>query len=262
MQAAQWVASDGGWGVTAQAPRVSTMRVRALIEAVEAAGIPIEYFLRRAGLAAQQFETAYGWVEASELDRLIEHAVEVSGDPAFGLHWAERSPMLKFDVLATATAYAPSLREALTCVLRFQTLLCEQPELALIERAGSRFLRFTPFATTPRGARVRTEVGIASLVRLMRHVGAPEAAVLCVSFAYPAPQDTREHARLLGPRVRFDQPHSGIEIDAAWLDKRVHHANVELHQLLAQRAQEVLTRVQSRVSHVEQLREYVDKVFP
>jgi AraC-like DNA-binding protein len=257
-----FVTSDSEPGAQAPAARVSTMLVRALFEAVEACGVSIAEFLRGAGVPTDQFETAYGWVDVSALDRLIQRAVETSGDPAFGLHWVERSPMLKFDVLATATAYAPTLREALTCVLRFQSLLCEQPELALLERDGSTFLHFTPLATTELATRVRTELGIASLVRLMRHVGAPDAAVLGVVFAHPAPDDAREYARLLGTRLRFGQPRSGIEIDAAWLDRRVQHANVELHQLLSQQAQEVLTRVQSRVSFVKLLRDYLERVSP
>jgi AraC-like DNA-binding protein len=257
-----FVTSDSESGECGPAPRVSTMLVRALFEAVEASGIPSAAFQRGAGVSADHFETAYGWVDVSELDRLIQYAVETSRDAAFGLHWAERSPMLKFDVLATATAYAPTLREALSCVLRFQTLLCEQPELALLERDGSRFLRFTPLATTNLATRVRTEVGITSLVRLMRHVGAPDAAVLGVAFAYPAPDDAREYTRLLGTRVRFGQPCSGIEIDASWLDRRVHHANAELHQLLSQQAQEVLARVQIREKFVDLLRDYLERVSP
>jgi AraC-like DNA-binding protein len=248
--------------------RVSTILTRALIEAVESAGTPVADFLRRADVSAQQFDTPYGWVEVGALDRLIQYAVEVTGDAAFGLHWAERSPMLKFDVLATATAYAPSLRVALQCVLRFQSLLCERPELALIEGVEGVegddpvLLRFTPVATTELAARVRAEVGVFSLLRLMRHVGASECAVRRVAFAHRPPSYAEEYARLLGSRVRFGQPCSGIEIDPAWLDRSVHHANLELHQLLTRKAQEVLTRVQVRAGYAEPLRAYLRRVSP
>jgi AraC-like DNA-binding protein len=252
--------SEGG--ATGSAPRVSAILVRALIEAVAASGTPIEDCLRKAGISAQQFETPYGWVEVSELDRLIQSAVEISGDAAFGLHWSERSPMMKFDVLATATAYAPTLREALACVLRFQTLLCERAELTLIEGEGSLHLCFTPVATTELSARVRAELGISSLLRLMRHVGAPESAVLGVAFVHQAPGYASEYTRLFGERVRFGQLRTSIEIDAAWLDRRVHHANVELHQLLTTQAQDVLTRVQARAGYADQVRDYLRRALP
>jgi AraC-like DNA-binding protein len=170
--------------------------------------------------------------------------------------------MMKFDVLAMATAYAPTLRAALTCVLRFQTLLAEHAELALFEHEDSAFLRFAPTACTELAARVRTELGISSLMQLMRHVGAPETAVLRIAFAHRAPAYRPEYARLLGTQVRFAQACSGIEIDASWLDRPVHHANAELHQLLTRQAQEVLTRVQARVGYAEQLREYLRRAAP
>jgi AraC-like DNA-binding protein len=242
--------------------RVSTILVRAVIEAVEACGISVEDFLLRAGVSSRQFETPYGWVALSVLDRLIEHAVAITRDEAFGLHWSERSPMVKFDLLSTATAYAPTLREALSCVLRFQTLLCERAELELAEGERSALLRFTPVASTELAARVRSEHGIACLVRLLRHVGAPDAALLRVSFVHPAPPYASEHARLLGSRVCFDQAWSGIEVDARWFDRRVHHANAELHQLLTQQAQEVLSRVQTKVAYADRLRAHCQRAFP
>jgi AraC-like DNA-binding protein len=243
-------------------PRVSTILARALIEAVEASAVPLEDFLRAAGVSVDQFESSYGFIEVSELDRLIQHAVAISGDAAFGLHWIERSAMMKFDLLATATAYAPTLRAALSCVLRFQTLLSERAELALIERERSVLLRFTPVTSTELSARVRAELGISGLVRLMRHVRAPEAAVLRVAFAHGAPSYAAEYTRLLGPRVRFAQAYSGIEIDAAWLDRPVHHANVELYQLLTLQAREVLTRSQARVGYADQLRDLLRRLSP
>jgi AraC-like DNA-binding protein len=244
------------------APRVSTLFARALIEAVEAAGTPVEQFLRAAGVDAARFDNPYAWLAVEELDQLIERAVEVTGDAAFGLHWSERSPMLKFDVLATATAYAPALRAALSCVLRFQTLLVERAELSLSEHEDSVLLRFSPQAQTELAVRVRTELAISSLVRLMHHVGAPKSAVQRIAFAHQAPAYRHEYARLLGARVRFAQTWSGLEIDARWLDRRVQHANAELHQLLSKQAQEILARVQKRVACAEQLRAYLRRTAP
>jgi AraC-like DNA-binding protein len=170
--------------------------------------------------------------------------------------------MLKFDVLATATAYAPSLREALACVLRFQALLFEQAELTLVERGDSLFLRSSPVASSELATRVRSELAISCPVRLMRHVGAPEAAVLRVAFVHREPHYAREYAPFLGERVFFEQPESGIEIDVSWLDRRVRHANVELHRLLTAQAQQVLTRVHSRDGYGSQLRDYLCREFP
>jgi AraC-like DNA-binding protein len=261
MQDVQFGAPPPATSTLEPGPGISTILVRALIEAVEASGVAVADFLREVGVAVESF-ASYGWLPASEFDRLITHAVAMTGDAAFGLHWNERSPMLKFDVVAMATAYAPSLRESLDCVLRFQPLLYQRPELALVEQGQQIALRLAPLTTTELSTRVRTELGVSSLVRLTRHVGAPDCAVLRVAFAYPAPSYVHEYLRLFGTRAQFGQDWSGIEIDAQWLDRRVHHANQELHQLLRSQAQEVLARVQTKISHAEQLREHLRSVFP
>jgi AraC-like DNA-binding protein len=246
----------------AQGGRVSAIFARALIEAVEASGARASDFLAQAGSSAQQFASPYGWLELAELDRLIVHAVQVSADPAFGLHWAERSPMMKFDVLAMATAFAPSLRAALGCILRFQTILFERSELALVEREASAFVRLTPSASNELALRVRSELGVCCLVRLMQHVGAPASAVRRVAFAHAAPSYVAEYTRLFGARVQFAQEAAGIEIEAAWLDLPVLHANLELHYVLTSQAQEVLKRLQPAGGHAERLRAFVRSGFP
>jgi AraC-like DNA-binding protein len=248
--------------VQAQAPEISAIYARALLEALQAWQIDSAEFLRQAGLSPRQLADPYGWLQVSELDRLIGHALALSGDPAFGLHWAERSPMTKFDLIAMATAQAPTLRECLSGLLRFQSILWRHPELEVVERAGSVLLRVAPVATTEPSLRVRTELSVTSLVRLVRHVGAPESALLRIAFAHGPPAYLHEYVRLFAGRARFNQPCSGIEVDASWLDRRVHHANVELHQLITTQAQQVLARVQNRVGHVEQVRDHLRLVFP
>jgi AraC-like DNA-binding protein len=245
-----------------QALRVSAIYARALIEAVEAAGVPLEALSRAAGLPPEQFANPYAWIEVAELDRLVSCAIELTGDPAFGLHWCERSPMMKFELFAMVTACAPTLREALACLLRFQPILTERPELELVERADSTIMRFVPLATTELGLRVRTELGVFGLVRLMRHVGAPAGAVRRIAFAHRAPPYVQEYERLFDGRARFAQAYSGIEVDSAWLDRHVHNTNHELHQLLTIEAQQVLSRVRSASGYGGQVRAYLRRQFP
>ena len=236
--------------------------MHALLEAVDAAGVSVDEFVRRAGTSPHQPSSPYGWVDVAEVDRLTCLAVELTGDPAFGLHWVERSPMLKFDLLMVATAHAPTLRDALECVLRFQPILYERPELTVLERSHTVFLRLAPLARTELALRVRTEFGVAALMRLMRHVGAPAAAVRSVAFAHRAPSYAQAYTEVFGDRARFGRACSGIEIDSVWLDRRLHGANVELYQVLTLQAQQVLARLQSAVRYVGQVRDYLRFQFP
>jgi AraC-like DNA-binding protein len=244
------------------APRISTIFVRALVEAVEAAGAPADGFLREAGVSPEQLQDSYGWLEVAELDRILGHAVELTADCAFGLHWVERSPLMKFDLVAMITANAPTLREALACLFQFQPILFERPEMQIIQCAERVQLRVSPVATTELALRVRTEVAVLGFVRLMRYVGAPAAAVRSIAFYHRAPSYVQEYVRLFDGRACFGQPHSGIEIDPAWLDRRLHHANVELHRLLIIEGQRVLANIHSSDGYAGQVRAYLRRVFP
>ena len=254
------VRSDSG--EAADARRVSTILVRALIEAVEAHGTSGQRFLSEAGVSLSAYDAPYAWISAAEFDRLIELAVTVTRHPALGLHWNQCSAMLKFDLVATTTAYAPSLRQAIACVLRLQPLLSETPELSLCEGSDSVWLRFVPAATTELAARVRSELSISSLVRLVRHLGAPSAAVQRITFAHAAPAYVDEYVRLLGSQIEFGHAYTSLEIDARWLDHRVAHANLELHQYLSKQAEDVMARIHESARYADQLREWLSRVYP
>ena len=243
-------------------PRVSTIFVRALIEAVETAGIPADEFVRAAAVSMDRLCESYGWIEVAELDRLTRRAVELTGDGAFGLHWVERSPLMKFELLAMIIASAPTLREAFGCLLRFQSLVYEQPELEMIELEDRVQLRVCPVASSELGLRVRTEMAVLGFVRLMRYVGAPNEAVLRIAFVHRAPDYVQEYERLFEGRACFGQARSGIEIDPSWLDRRLHHANLELFRLLIVQGERVLANIQSTAGYAGQVRAYLRRLFP
>lgn len=243
-------------------PRVSTIFVRALLEAVETAGMTADDFSRAAGISHDQLADVYGWMEVSELDRLLGRAVELTADSAFGLHWVERSPLMKFDLLAMITASAPTLREALESLLRFQCMVFERPEVELVELEDRVQLRVSPVAATELGRRLRTEMAVLAFVRLMRYVGAPSSAVWRIAFMHRAPDYVQEYVRSFEGRATFGQTYSGIELDPAWLDRRLHHANVELHRLLVIQGQHVLANMQSSTGYSGQVRAYLRRVFP
>jgi AraC-like DNA-binding protein len=242
--------------------RISMIFVRALCEAVGAAGSSVELLARKAGVSPEQFAKPYGWIELEELDRLLGHAIEITNDPAFGLHWAASSPMMKFDVLAMAIAYAPSLRDCLACLCRFQPILFQHPEVDVVERADAVLLRVVPRATSELALRVRAELSVASLLRLLRHVGVPESAVQHVAFSHAAPPYAEEYARLFAGRAHFAQEAAGIAVDPRWLDRSLQHTNLELYDLLTNQAQEVLVRAQGPLGYAQQVRERLRQLFP
>jgi AraC-like DNA-binding protein len=243
--------------------RVSAIQARALLEAVENAGVPMGPLLARAGLATGAFADPYAAMTVAELDRLMCLAVEMTGDPAFGLHWGERSPMFRFEVVALVVCQAPSLREGLGALLRCQAILGDHREFTLEETAFRVTLRVHPLAITSTAARVRTELGFAGLLRLLAYAGVNRARdVKRIDFAYERPPWTADHERVFGASCRFRQRVSCIELDRTWLDRPLPNANPELHRVIIAEAERVLGRVNSANTFAEQLRRQVRASLP
>lgn len=245
------------------ATRVAAIQARALLEAVETAGVPMTLVLARAGFAADAFPDPYGVMSLAELDRLTCLAVELTGNTSFGLHWAEHSPMFCFDVVALLVAQAPTVRAGLEALLRCQTILGDHREVTLEESALGAALRVHPLALSEVAARVRTELALAGFLRLLGYAGASaEGDIRRIDFAYARPADAAHYPRVFRHPCRFRQPVSGIEFDRSWLDRPLPNANPELHQLIVSQAERVLGRVEAHSRLSEQLRSQLRLSFP
>jgi AraC-like DNA-binding protein len=243
--------------------RVSAIHIRALLEGVETAGMAAADFMRMAGLADGALADPYGEFSLTELDRLTCLAPEATGDPAFGLHWGERAAMQRFDIVGMLFTQATSLRAGLQAVLRSQTILSDQHELLFEERASHVTLRLQPLALTATAARIRAELGMNGIVRLLGHVGLVFSRdTRHVGFAHDRPAYGDEYMRIFGSQCRFRQAYTGVEFDRAWLDRPLPTANPELHQVIVAQAERVRQRVHSSGTFARQLRANVHATFP
>ncbi len=241
---------------------LSAIWMRGLVEAVDVAGIPQEEFLTAAGMDPDQLTQTYAWVEVEDFDRVLALAVKMTGDPAFGLHWSQRSPMNKFDVFAVMATHVPSLRAALDCLLSFQPILWKRSEIDTIQHRDSLLVRCNPMGTSELGRRVRAELAIYGLLRLLRFLGVPDDAVRRLSFAHAAPPYASEYTRVHPIMPKFGQSISGIEIADSWLDRPLGDGNKELYQVLKSQAHLVLGRIQRSTGYAGRVRDYLGGVLP
>lgn len=231
--------------------RVSSIQVRALCEAMETRGVSLELIVNH-GLSCEP--SGYGWLDLDELDRLITCAVELTRDPAFGLYWGAQSPMLQLDLITPLAAHSPSLRACLEALMRVQTMLCDEPEMELVESSQRALLRLRALPTSPLVTRVRSEWIVVGLFRLFRHFGVPGDAIRRVSLSYPAPAYAEEYARILGVPVTFEQSYTAIEFDRQQLERTRPLHNSELFTSLTQQAERVIARSRSGLTFSERVK--------
>src|SRR5262245_36306088 len=117
----------------AQEASMSLLVVRGLVEAVEQVGVSREELLRARELEPAELEHEGACVPRSVVYRLCERALELTGDPAFGLHWIEHLCAAAFNPVSHLVAHAATLRQGLESLHRFHRLLNDEPSFRLAE---------------------------------------------------------------------------------------------------------------------------------
>jgi AraC-like DNA-binding protein len=236
---------------------VSVVLVGVLVEACAQAGVPAERLLGAAGLEASRLGDNDGLVSLLEYERVQAAAVELTGDPALGLHIGERSNFSGFEVAAGLIASAESLRAALRAYLRFQRIFGEQYGSVLTESGDTATLRYE----FPRGSaaynRFRAELSMVCFLRLVGHSTGGGGKVDVVRFEHARPEHAAEYTRLFGGAERFEQPFTGIEFRRELLDRGSLHTDPEFHATLEVLAQRRLSRLERGTSVRTRVAEYV-----
>lgn len=191
-----------------------------LVGAAEQSGVSKEDFLRAARVEPTWLETPDRHMSQGEVMRIAELALELTRDPALGLHCGERSSEGTFDVLSHLLAHASTLRQAFETLFRFSELVAENFPLMLTEAGDEAELHHRDSDDQPLPVRrLVAEWAVVSLFRLVRHFdGARASGVRLACFRHQAPDHHAEYARIFDGIARFDQPFTGLVLSRSLLD--------------------------------------------
>jgi AraC-like DNA-binding protein len=122
-------------------------------------------------------------------------------------------------------------------MIRYEHTYNESLHLQVMEHNGVAFIRVQlDFEDQTIAHRQSNELVLGILTRLLRELLGPDWLPASVSLPHPAPSDRETHQRVLGPRLEFDQPHAGLVVYDADLDKPLPHADPGLrtyaHEIL------------------------------
>jgi AraC-like DNA-binding protein len=222
--------SDG----SATAQHIVTARVlKPLVGAAAALGVAPDLLLSAAGLSPQALDSLDHTLSFGALYALIEAMVEHSGDPALGLHLAERLPQRAFSLVADLVFYSPNLRESLRSFAKYQSLLSDATIFCVHEDERWVHIRCMQLSDAPQGVqRFTSELMVAGLQRRVRTFR-PDASFRSVSFAYAAPRYGAEYERVFEGQACFDQPSTELVFDRLFLEARSPFQDPELHAALS-----------------------------
>lgn len=211
---------------------VSTRVVQIMMDTVAEAGVERSEFLRAAKLEAASVLAADARLPRAKLYDLCEIALDLTNDPAFGLHSSERLANDALNPIAALVAHSATLREGMGSIDEFRRLLGEEASFGLYEQGDKVIVRCDGLPDEAlRVRRFMAEVVVAGLFRTLRRFRA-DAHIDYVSFEYSAPEYHREYARFFEGCARFEQPFTGLCFDAKLMAAAAPHPDAELHQAL------------------------------
>jgi AraC-like DNA-binding protein len=223
---------------------VSMMMVRALAGAIERRGGSRARFLQQAGLDARAVDDGSARMSLCAYLRVLDAALEVSGDPALGLHMGEEANPVMFDVVGYLAQQAATLRESIQAIERYSRLAAEGHDPRLVEAGATAAVQFPSLMGNLPAVRLTAEFALTGLASTLRLFVGPLARPTRLSFAYDEPAYSAEYARVFGAALHFSQAVTAIEFPRAWLDSTHSYANPNLHALLETRAERMLSRLQ------------------
>jgi len=231
---------------------VSMHVVRVLVDVVGRAGVSRERMLQAAGLTEAQL-SASTCLSFDAAIRSVETLLALTGNPAFGLRWAEQLSIDTFSPSTYLITNAASLGEGIAAMLHYSKLFSEQPQIAAhYDPHEVRLSYRARSGASPLLQRASAELSVFGFLRIVRAFH-PTFRPERVCFAYPAPSYRDEYAKLFDCSAEFDQPFTGMSFDRALLATKAPYRDQSMHEALRLLAER-------RLSSLEQSPQYAARV--
>lgn len=204
--------------------------VRVLCGALGRAGVSRQALLQAVGLSEEHLEQQDARLAYEEVQRIAEMGIDLSGDQAFGLHWAESMSVETFAPASYLVTHAATLGEGLDALLQFSRLLSDQSHVEVQRLGDEARLLVQPMADTSlRIQRLTAELTVFSFLRILQAFSTgfrPER----VCFSYVAPAYADEYARVFNCPVSFEQAFTGVSFESALLSARAAYRDRGVHE--------------------------------
>ena len=213
--------------------------VNTVLDAAARQGAARAQVLALAGIAAADLQRERWPVD--HIARLWRAALQATQDAGFGLKVGASVGPASFNVVSYLLQSAPTLREALALVQRYQSLISDGGRFQTIAGESASWVVYHPRQGTLAFSPHQVEAVLAAVVVFSRWLSRQGAALvpLAVQFNQPRIGPLAGYRAVFGCPVRFEQAFSGLLWDNALLDAPLPQADAQLaqahHRLAAQR---------------------------
>ncbi|MDM8347795.1 AraC family transcriptional regulator [Pseudomonas sp. sp1636] len=204
----------------------------------EQLGLDIDRALAAAGVQADDLGDNGKRIPGAAHERLLQHLIEVSGDPLFGLHCARFVQPGSWSVLGYITMNCATLGEAMSRIVPYEKLVGDMG-VSRIEAATDHVKLI--WSCRHQSAQIRrhmVEDVLASWLLYARWIADMQGSPQEVWFehALPAGVNLAEYSAVFGCPIRFEQPCSALIVPLDYLGLALRQADANLLRTLEEHA--------------------------
>lgn len=235
---------------------VSVIIVRGILAELQRHGIEPAETLLGLDLREDQLADLRSRISFAELDRVIERAISLSGDPGLGLSMGIHAPESMLQILGHLMVSCRTPRDAFVVFERYSPLLADSVRYTLSEEGEQ--ARFTYHCPVPLGdtSRFAAEYVLVMAQRIANHF-VPDATLhaSAVLFEHEKPDYAHRYDRVFECPVYFEQPHSGLIFPRSVLDATQLHADATVNTALRDMAERMYQEIDEPRSVSDRIRE-------
>jgi AraC-like DNA-binding protein len=233
---------------------ISILLVRVVLSELRRRGLDDQSVLAGTSIDDGVLADMRSTVPMSEWAVLLTRALELSGDPAFGLSLGENFSQSKLQVIGQLISSCRTLRQAFTTFVRYSSLIGNNVAWTLEEHGEWAYMFCDPNVEHPLATRVAFEAWLGIIYRI-------GSAFLCMDqdmaaevwFKHPAPDYHEQYKRVFQCTVLFGQPRYAIVASRAYLDRVQPLSDDTVHDVLTSSA-EILLREREADGVAERVR--------
>lgn len=206
--------------------------VLAIVRAMKLRGIDTDAVMTEIGMDPALLEGGYSRYSQVQLSELWKRAVDLSGDPTFGLTVAEQVRPATFHAVGYAMSCSATLHRAISRFAQYTRLISDSATATLTENDGLVMLDFHFDTGGERPIYETVDTVLASVVAYLRWISNEPLDPVEVQIAHAASPSGNSFAEFFGCPISWGAVRTCLVFDKRQLSQRILSSDEELASLL------------------------------
>ncbi len=223
---------------------VSIVLVRGILAELKLHGIDTTSVTEGLSLTDDAMSDVRGRLPLAAFDTLVTRAMELRGDPGFGLTLAQNAPANMLQILGLMMISSRTLRDAFALLTRYSELTADGVSYTLSEHGQLATFTYHCPVRVDATTRFAADFTLLTTVRLAQHFfGGGVQRPTRVTFEHEAPSYRDRYDSIFGCPVAFGQRSNALTFPQALLDQVQYHADSTVNAALCQMADQVMSEL-------------------